>query len=91
MGSPNYISTIAQYQDGNWENVGNLAEARHGHGAITAGSVTMVVGGYFGDSRVTELWEFDSLESQIIDPTLSTTYSFGIALFAVDKKYCSKN
>ena len=45
-GSPRYISTIAEYKDGNWKNVGNLAQARYGHGAITSGSVTMVVGGY---------------------------------------------
>ena len=40
-----YTSTIAEYKDGNWKNVGNLAQARHGHGAITSGSITMVVGG----------------------------------------------
>ena len=44
-GSPPYSSTIAEYKDGSWKNVGNLAQARHGHGAITSGSVTMVVGG----------------------------------------------
>ena len=45
-GSPMYSSTIAEYKDGNWKNVGNLAQARYGHGAITSGSITMVVGGY---------------------------------------------
>jgi len=45
-GSPSYTSTIAEYKDGNWKNVGNLAQARHGHGAIKSGSITMVVGGY---------------------------------------------
>ena len=45
-GSPSRISTIAEYKDGNWKNVGNLAQARYGHGAITSGSVTMVAGGY---------------------------------------------
>ena len=44
-GSPDYTSTIAEYKDGNWKNVGNLAQARHAHGAITSGSITMVVGG----------------------------------------------
>ena len=38
-------TTIAEYKYGNWKNVGNLAQGRHGHGAITSGSVTMVVGG----------------------------------------------
>ena len=43
-----YTSTIAEYKDGTWKNVGNLMQARYGHGAIsdTSGSITMVVGGY---------------------------------------------
>ena len=45
-GSPMFSSTIAEYKDGNWKNVGNLAQAQHAHGAITSGSITMVVGGY---------------------------------------------
>ena len=40
-----YTSTIAEYKDGNWKNIGNLAQARH-HVAITSGPITMVVGGY---------------------------------------------
>ena len=44
-GSPDYTSTIAEYKDGNWKNIGNLAQARHAHGAITSGSIIMVVGG----------------------------------------------
>ena len=44
-GFPYYTSTIAEYKDGSWKNVGNLAQARYGHGAITSGSITMVVGG----------------------------------------------
>ena len=45
-GSPNIISTIAEYKDGSWKNIGILAQARYGHGAITSGSVTMIVGRY---------------------------------------------
>ena len=48
-GSPSYISTIAEYKDGNWKNVGNLAQARYAHGAITSGSITMVAGGVSND------------------------------------------
>ena len=48
-GSPRYSSTIAEYKDGNWKNIGNLAQARAGHGAITSGSVTMVAGGESND------------------------------------------
>ena len=44
-GSPSYTSTIAEYKDGIWKAVGNLAQARRYHGAITSGSTTMVVGG----------------------------------------------
>ena len=44
-GSPSKTSTIAEYKDGNWRNVGKLAQARQSHGAIASGSVTMVVGG----------------------------------------------
>ena len=43
-----YTSTIAEYKNGIWKNVGNLMQARYGHGAIsdTSRSITMVVGGY---------------------------------------------
>ena len=44
--SPSIISIIAEYKNGSWKNVGNLVQARYGHGAITSGSTTMVVGGY---------------------------------------------
>ena len=39
-------SIVAEYKNGNWKNVGNLTKAKEGHGAITSGSITMVVGGY---------------------------------------------
>ena len=45
-GSPDRITTIAEYKDGNWKRAGNLAQARRFHSAITSGSTTMVVGGY---------------------------------------------
>ena len=44
-GIPEIISTVAEYKNGSWKNIGNLAQARDGHGAITSGSVTMIVGG----------------------------------------------
>ena len=44
-GSPYSTSTIAEYKDGTWQKKGDLAQARYGHGAITSGSTTMVVGG----------------------------------------------
>ena len=48
-GSPSRISAIAEYKNGNWKNIGNLAQARNGHGAITSGYVTMVAGGFSSD------------------------------------------
>ena len=45
-GSPNIILTIAEYKNGSWKNIGNLVQARYDHGAITSGSVTMIVGRY---------------------------------------------
>ena len=45
-GLPSRTSTIAEFSDGNWKNVGNLAQARRLHGAVTSGSIIMVVGGY---------------------------------------------
>ena len=95
-GNPPKTSIVAEYKNGNWKNVGNLTKALEGHGAITLGSITMVVGGFPNTGYPTyltntELWNWDSLESQIIDPTLSKDYAFGIALFLVDHNYCSKN
>jgi len=43
--SPSHSSTIAEYRNGSWKIVWNLAQARYDHGAITSGSITMVVGG----------------------------------------------
>ena len=51
-GNPPKTSIVAEYKNGNWKNVGNLTKAKEGHGAITSGSITMVVGGdtYSGSS-----------------------------------------
>ena len=38
-------STIAKFKHGSWTNVGNLTQARHGHGAILSGSTMIIVGG----------------------------------------------
>ena len=45
LSAPGYLSIIAEYKNGSWKNIGNLAQARDSHGAITSGSVTMIVGG----------------------------------------------
>ena len=36
---------IAEYKNDEWYNIENLKQARHGHGVITSGSLTMVIGG----------------------------------------------
>ena len=38
-------STIAQYKNGIWTNVGNLAEIRSHSGVMTLGSTIMIIGG----------------------------------------------
>ena len=41
-------------------------------------------------SMLTELWELDSFENQIIDPTVPTDYR-APGLFLVDIGFCAKN
>ena len=42
---------IAEYKNDVWYNVGNLNQSRHAHGAITSGSLTMVIGGTSADGE----------------------------------------
>ena len=48
-----YTDIIAQYKDGVWFNLGNLAQRKHAHGAITfthfSESITMIIGGFTND------------------------------------------
>lgn len=41
-----YANTIAKYESNNWFAVGKLNQSRARHGAVIAGSMTMIVGGY---------------------------------------------
>ena len=43
-----YSSAIAKYENGVWEMAGSLKRGRFGHGAITIGSKTMIIGGENG-------------------------------------------
>ena len=43
--SPAFTTTIAEYKNGSWKNIGNLVQARQHHSSITSGSITMTVGG----------------------------------------------
>ena len=38
-------SVVAEYRDGKWNNIGNLARKRGYHQAIKSGSEVMVIGG----------------------------------------------
>ena len=51
--SSNHSKTpiIAQYKNDEWYNVGSLKQSRHAHGAITSGSLTMVIGGDSADGQ----------------------------------------
>ena len=40
-----HTSRVAEYKDGIWKHVGDLAQAKSGIGAITSGPVTMLIGG----------------------------------------------
>jgi len=92
-GSPKRSPTIAKYSNGSWTKTGSLKKSRSGHGAITIEGMTMIIGGWDGSGSTmnTELWEFESSDTKIINPTLSDNYRFGIGLFAVDVGYCRKN
>ena len=43
---PTSTPIIAEYKNDEWNNIGNLKQARIQHGVITSGSLTMVIGGY---------------------------------------------
>ena len=89
--SPYYTSTIAEYKDGSWTILGNLAQARYQHAVITSRSDTMVVGGRSLREPSTELWDMNSRETQIIDPTLPLDKYTSAGMFLVDEGFCSKN
>ena len=41
-----YSSTIAEFKNDQWRKLGYLTEGRYGHGSISIGHQTMIVGGY---------------------------------------------
>ena len=44
-GSSGYSRTIAEFKNGLWRQLGDLAQGRHGHGSISVGQQTIIVGG----------------------------------------------
>merc|ERR1712126_80019 len=85
---PRYrISTIAKYKDDIWTIAGNLKQKRAGHGAITIKGRIMIIGGGPYTTN-TEIWDFNSNTTEIINQTLSGSYRWGMGLFPVDVGYC---
>ena len=42
-------STIAEFKNDQWRNLGDLQQARYSHGAIKVGSLTYIIGGVSSD------------------------------------------
>ena len=98
-GSPYQISTVAEYKDGSWRNIGNLARNRFYHKSIKLGSNIMILGGTEYNPGVArsnmnvEIWNLDTNTSQIIDSTFTFpnhAYSHAVAL-PIDPGFCSRN
>jgi len=82
---------IAQFKHGQWSKVGDLSMGRYGHGSITYGVQTMVIGGNVsGTNAQTECWTLENSESlENSNPILpADKYRYGIALFLVDSDFC---
>ena len=87
------IPIIAQFQDNKWSIAGYLRRPRCGHGAITVNGMTLIIGGIRSlDTEPgfhTELLEYESFETEEIEPILISYIDIG--LFLVEEGFCSKN
>ena len=45
-----YFTTIAEFKNDRWRNLGDLTQGRYYHGSISIGQKTMVIGGYTANS-----------------------------------------
>ena len=45
--TPDPENRVFEFRDDQWNQLDNLKKGRDGHGSITVGSQTMIVGGYF--------------------------------------------
>ena len=45
-----FLSSIVEFKDDEWTVIGNLKQARHGHQAISIGSLVMIIGGGSNDT-----------------------------------------
>ena len=87
MGNAGESSTIAEYKDNTWNNVGRMQRGRAGHDALTLGSTVMI----FDDSSpdTMELWNLETLEHQLIDISASPVNTKHGGFFLVPNGYCS--
>ena len=46
----NYFTTIAEFKNDRWRNLGDLTQGRYYHGSVSIGQKAMVVGGYTDNS-----------------------------------------
>ena len=81
---------IAEFRNNQWRQVGSLKKGRYGHGSISLGDQTMIIGGYAssGDAE-TEVWELENEIGTIINPALpSGQYAYGLGLYIVPFNFC---
>ena len=80
-----HVSTVAEFKDNLWNQLGNLNQARLGHNSIIFDSEILIVGG--SGTFASEVWNFEDNKSTSIDPTL-TSYDRYPALFHVPFDFC---
>ena len=80
-----------------WQPLPNLKNARHSHASIMIGKNIVNVGGKtLSDHSVIEIWDFETSEAMIVDPSPENPDSYktkiykGIAIFPVNSDFCKK-
>ena len=86
---------IAEFKNDAWRQLGTLAKGRYGHGSITLGAETMVIGGdrwgtWVSSDLETQIWSFTNENHKVINPTLPYyDYKNGIGLYIVPFDFCT--
>lgn len=78
---------VAEYKDGSWRNAGTMLLGRYDHSAITLGSTVIIFG--YPDQTKMELFDLNTLESELVDITDSPANTF--SKFLVPNGFCSAN
>ena len=86
---------IAEFKNDAWRQLGTLTKGRYGHGSITLGAETMIIGGsrwgtwVFSDLE-TQIWNFTNKNHTVINLTLPRNdYGDGIGLYIVPFDFCT--